>query len=70
MSSLTNSQRVMTEVGLLYVLNHAQANMQPTFELKNAGIRGVEMLISDPSKWQELEDEHIKAYLQLNKRTK
>ena len=70
MSSLTNTPRARTEVCLFCVLNHAQTKTQPTFKLKNASFCGVEILISDPNKWQELEDEHLKANLQLTKRTK
>jgi ribosomal-protein-alanine N-acetyltransferase len=45
-------------------------NEYADFILKDASAQDGEMLISDQNKWQELEDEHLKANLQLTKRTK
>jgi hypothetical protein len=33
-------------------------NTQLAFKLKDASVRGGEMLISDPRKWQQLEEKH------------
>jgi Bacterial antitoxin of type II TA system, VapB len=57
------TMRALVEEGLRRVLNDAQAKTQPVFKLKDASVRGGEMLISDPHKWQELEDEHLSANL-------
>ena len=57
------TMRALVEEGLRRVLNDAQAKTQPAFKLKDASVRGSEMLISDPRKWQELEDEHLSANL-------
>lgn len=57
------TMRALVEEGLRRVLNDAQAKTQPAFILKDASVRGGTMLISDPRKWQELEDEHLAANL-------
>jgi predicted transcriptional regulator len=57
------TMRALVEEGLRRVLNDAQAKTQPAFKLKDASVRGGEMLISDPRKWQELEDEHLSTNL-------
>jgi predicted transcriptional regulator len=53
------TMRALVEEGLRRVLNDAQTKAKPAFKLKDASVRGGEMLISDPRKWQELEDEHL-----------
>jgi Domain of unknown function (DUF4345) len=37
--------------------------IRPSFQLKDASVRGGEMLISETNKWQQLEDEHISSSL-------
>lgn len=44
-------------------LNDAQATTKPAFKLKDASVPGGDMLISDPRKWSELEDEYLAANL-------
>jgi hypothetical protein len=53
----------LVEEGLRHDLNDAQAKTQPTYKLKDASVCGEEMLISDPRKWRQLEDEHLAANL-------
>jgi predicted transcriptional regulator len=60
-SKSQTTMRALVEEGLRRVLNDAQAKTQPAFKLKDASVRGGEILISDPRKWQELEDEHLVA---------
>jgi hypothetical protein len=62
-SKSQTTMRALVEEGLRRVLNDAQAKTKPVFKLKDASVRGGEMLISDPRKWQELEDEHLAANL-------
>jgi hypothetical protein len=62
-SKSQTTMRALVEEGLRRVLNDAQAVAKPAFKLKDASVRGGKMLISDPRKWQELEDEHLAANL-------
>lgn len=62
----SKSQTTMSALageGLHRGLNDAQVKKQPAFQLIDASIRGGEMLISDPRKWRQLEDEHLAANL-------
>ena len=60
-SKSQTTMRALVEEGLRRVLNDAQAKTKPAFKLKDASVRGGEMLITDTRKWQELEDEHLSA---------
>lgn len=62
-SKSQTTMRALVEEGLRRVLNDAQAESKPAFKLKDASVRGGELLISDPRKWQQLEDEHLSANL-------
>jgi hypothetical protein len=62
-SKSQTTMRALVEEGLRRVLNDAQAKTNPTFKLKDASVRGGAMLVSDPRKWQDLEDEHLAANL-------
>ena len=62
-SKSQTTMRALVEEGLRRVLNDAQAVAKPAFKLKDASVRGGEVLISDPRKWQQLEDEHLAANL-------
>jgi hypothetical protein len=53
------TMRALVEEGLRRVLNDAQAKTQPAFKLQDASVRGGEMLIANPRKWSQLEDEHL-----------
>ena len=62
-SKSQTTMRALVEEGLRRVLNDAQAEAKPAFKLFDASVRGGELLISDPRKWQQLEDEHLSANL-------
>ena len=53
------TMRALIEDGLRRVLNDQQAKVKPAFKLKNASVRGKEMLITDPRRWQQMEEEHV-----------
>lgn len=53
--------RALVEEGLRRVLSDSQAKAKPAFKLKDARVRGKEILIADPRRWQELEDGHVAA---------
>ena len=62
-SKSQTTMRALVEEGLRRVLNDAQTTAKPAFRLKDASVQGGELLISDPRKWQQLEDEHLSANL-------
>jgi hypothetical protein len=62
-SKSQTTMRALVEEGLRRVLNDAQATTQPSFKLIDASVRGGEMLIADPRKWQEMEEEHLSSNL-------
>lgn len=53
------TMRALVEDGLRRVLTDAQSKAKPSFKLKDARVHGKEMLISDPRRWQQMEEEHI-----------
>ncbi len=53
------TMRALIEDGLRRVLNDQQAKAKPAFKLKNASVQGKEMLITDPRRWQQMEEEHV-----------
>lgn len=53
--------RALVEEGLRRVLADSRPKAKPAFKLQDARVRGKEMLIADPRRWQELEDEHVVA---------
>ena len=53
--------RALVEEGLRRVLSDSQTKAKPAFKLKDARVRGKEILIPDPRRWQELEDVHVAA---------
>lgn len=53
--------RALVEEGLRRVLSDSQAKAKPAFKLRDASVRGKEMLIADPRRWQELEEAHVAA---------
>lgn len=53
--------RALVEEGLRRVLFEAQSTAKPTFKLKDASVRGKQVLITDPLRWREMEEEHIAA---------
>ena len=53
------TMRALVEDGLRRVLNDAQAKIQPAFKLKDESVKGKRMLISDPRRWQQMEEGHV-----------
>ena len=53
------TMRALVEEGLRRVLADSQAKIKPAFKLKDASVRGKAVLISDPRRWQKIEDEHV-----------
>lgn len=53
------TMRALIEEGLRRVLADSQAKVKPAFRLKDASVRGKAVLISDPRRWQQLEEEHV-----------
>ena len=47
----------LIEDGLRRVLSDKK--IKTMFKLKDASVRGEAMLISDPQRWQEMDDEHV-----------
>ena len=53
--------RALVEEGLRRVLSDAHAKSRPAFKLKDARVRGKHMLVADPRRWQQMEEEHVIA---------
>lgn len=49
----------LIEDGLRRVLSDQRMETETRFKLKDASVRGEAMLISDPQRWQEIEDKHV-----------
>ncbi len=53
--------RALVEEGLRRVLSDSNAKAKPAFKLNDASVRGKEMLIADPRRWHQFEEEHLIA---------
>ena len=53
------TMRALVEEGLRRVLADSQAKVKPAFKLKDASVRGKAVLISDPRRWQQMEEAHV-----------
>ena len=53
--------RALVEEGLRRVLSDSSAKAKPAFRLKDASVRGRQMLVADPGRWHQMEDEHVIA---------
>ena len=53
------TMRALVEEGLRRVLGDSQATIKPAFKLKDARVRGKKILISDPRRWQQMEQDHV-----------
>ena len=51
--------RALVEEGLRRVLADAGTTAKPAFKLKDASVRGKEVLVADPRRWQEMEEAHV-----------
>jgi hypothetical protein len=49
----------LIEDGLRRALSDQLIAIETTFKLKDASVRGEGMLITDPWRWQEMEEEHV-----------
>lgn len=52
------TMRALVEEGLRRVLADTQTKAKPAFKLKDARVHGKEMLIADPQRWRQFEEEH------------
>ena len=65
------TMRALVEEGLRRVLSDSKAKVKPAFKLKDASVRGKAVLISDPRRWQQMEEEHVIGRIpKINKITK
>ena len=55
------TMRALVEEGLRRVLSDSQAKAKPAFKLKNASVLGKGILISDPRRWRQMEEDHVSA---------
>ena len=53
------TMRALIEDGLRRVLNDQPVKRRLAFKLKVESVRGASMLITDPHRWQQMEDEHV-----------
>ena len=53
--------RALVEEGLRRVLSDSNARAKPAFKLKDASVRGKEMLVADPRRWHQMEEDHVIA---------
>lgn len=51
--------RALIEDGLRRVLSDEPIKAKTAFKLKDASVRGKEMLVTDPRRWQQMEEEHV-----------
>jgi hypothetical protein len=51
--------RALVEEGLRRVLSDSPAQAKPAFKLKDASVRGKQILIADPRQWQQMEEDHV-----------
>ena len=51
--------RALLEEGLRRVLADSQGKPKPAFKLKNASVRGKQMLIANPRQWHDVETEQL-----------
>jgi hypothetical protein len=53
--------RALVEEGLRRVLSDSPAKAKPAFKLKDASVRGKQILVADPRQWQQMEEDHVTA---------
>jgi hypothetical protein len=51
--------RAMVEEGLRRVMADGDSSAKPAFKLTDASVKGKQMLLSDPRRWQEMEQDHV-----------
>ena len=50
---------VLVEDGLRLVLSEVQTKADSPFKLKDARVYGQQVLIAEPRRWQQMEEEHV-----------
>ena len=53
------TMRALVEDGLRRVLSDSHAKIKPAFKLKNVSVHGKKILIPDPRRWQQMEEDHV-----------
>ena len=51
--------RALVEEGLRRVLADSHARNKPAFKLADARVHGKQILMADPRRWQQLEEDHV-----------
>ena len=51
--------RALVEEGLRRVLADSHARAKPAFKLVDARVHGKQILMADPLRWQQLEEDHV-----------
>lgn len=51
--------RALIEEGLRRVISESQVNAKSAFKLKDASVGGKVVLMPEPARWQQLEEEHV-----------
>ena len=51
--------RALVEEGLRRVLADSHARKKPVFKLATASVHGKQILMADPRRWQQLEEDHV-----------
>jgi hypothetical protein len=57
--------RALIEEGLRRVIGDSQIKSRPAFKLKKASVRGKAILMTEPTKWQQLEEVHMLGTVQV-----
>jgi Arc/MetJ family transcription regulator len=53
------TMRALVEDGLRRVLSESKVKAKPAFKLEDLSVRGKSVLISDPLRWQQMEEDHV-----------
>lgn len=53
----------LIEDGLRRVLSDQRIENRTAFKLKDASVRGKAMLITNPRRWQEMEEQHVISHV-------
>ena len=51
--------RALIEEGLRRVISDSQVKAKSAFKLKDASVGGKAVLLPEPARWQQLEEEHV-----------
>lgn len=59
--------RALIEEGLRRVISDSQVKAKSAFKLKNMSVGGQGVLMPEPARWQQLEQEHVIGRIPLRK---